>query len=167
CTLETAFKVVVVREEDFRPLLKTPNDWNFTKRSEISVQVLQEIDSYTRVMVHDIPGQTSVRYVFLARTAQWELPDGKRRMGFSMMTIDSETNKRSRDSEIPDKHIEWITETWAYLTLTEIDDSSVEVVYEHCAECETESHAGYLMAQWVQFLVRWEQFVVPSNLVTC
>ncbi|GMF37099.1 unnamed protein product [Phytophthora lilii] len=41
CSLDTAYKVAAMREQDLRPLLRTPEDWSFTKRSEISTQILQ------------------------------------------------------------------------------------------------------------------------------
>ncbi|KAG7382059.1 hypothetical protein PHYPSEUDO_005325 [Phytophthora pseudosyringae] len=167
CSLDRAVTEAVKREEDLRPLLMTPDDWNFTKRGEAAVQVLQEIDSHTRVMAHDIPGLTNVRYVFLARTGQWELHGNKRKMGFSMTIVDSAANKLSRDAEMPQEDVEWITQGWAYFTLTEVDSGAVDVDYEHCVGCTSESQDEVLMAQGVQVLVRWEQIAVPSNLVTC
>eukprot|EP00644_Phytophthora_capsici_P008986 jgi/Phyca11/101936/e_gw1.6.383.1 len=152
CSLDRAFKVIVEKEDDLRPLLKTPPGWNFIQRRDVSVQVLQDIDPSTRVMVHDISGCHNVRYVFVARSAQWEIAPAKRKLGLSMMIIDSDANRLSR---------------WSYCTLTEVNDGVIDVEYRHCAGCSSETHAGVLMAQWVQFLVRWEQIAVRTNLILC
>ncbi|KAK1943039.1 hypothetical protein P3T76_005676 [Phytophthora citrophthora] len=166
CSLDRALKVIVEKEEELRPLLKTPPGWNFTQRHDVSAQVLQEIDPFTRVMIHDISGCHSVRYVFVARSAQWEIEPSKRKMGVSMIIIDSKANKLSRDSAEHDNG-QWMTRGWSYCTLTEVNDGVVDVEYRHCTGCSSETHAGVLMAQWVQFLVRWEQIAVRTNLIRC
>ncbi|KAG6949854.1 hypothetical protein JG688_00014463 [Phytophthora aleatoria] len=46
-----------------------------------------------------------------------------------------------------------------------MDEKSIKVVCDHWASCESKLHAEYLMIQWTQFAVWWEQLTVPSNLL--
>ncbi|KAL4106527.1 hypothetical protein PRIC1_004578 [Phytophthora ramorum] len=166
CSIDTAAEVSSLREDELRPLLATPSAWNSNERHKVSSQVLQEVDPECRVMVHNIAGSTNIRYVFLARSAQWKLHGGKRKMAFSMMTNDSKANKMNRDAEVVERNVEWLAQGWAYFTITEVADNAIDVVYEQCSRCENESHAGLLMAQWAQVIVRWEQIIVPFNMLS-
>lgn len=51
------------------------------------------------------------------------------------------------------------------MAITEVDGNSIDIVCDHWAACQSELHAEYLMIQWTQFSVWWEQLTVPSNLL--
>ncbi|KAG2803084.1 hypothetical protein PC129_g23877 [Phytophthora cactorum] len=50
------------------------------------------------------------------------------------------------------------------LTLTETDGGDVDAVYEQWAPYESEAQAASLLIQWTQFVIRWEQVALPSNV---
>ncbi|KAG7397085.1 hypothetical protein PHYBOEH_001299 [Phytophthora boehmeriae] len=166
CPLDAAGIVSRVQERELCPMLVTPIGWGTEHRRKVSMQMLQELDADTRVLVHNIPGKPSVRYLYVARRAQWKLPGDRRKMGFSMVIVDSDANRRSRDAEST-KDVDWITEGGGYFTLTEIDENTTEVTCEQWVGCESTLHAEYVMIQWTQFTVQWEQAVMSSNLLKC
>ncbi|KAF1772445.1 hypothetical protein GQ600_9026 [Phytophthora cactorum] len=43
--------------------------------------LLHKISPELCIMGHDIPGPINYRYIFLARVAQWELSDGRKKLG--------------------------------------------------------------------------------------
>ncbi|OWY98726.1 hypothetical protein PHMEG_00030438, partial [Phytophthora megakarya] len=101
CSLDRAYTVARAHEKDLRPLLVTPVGWSSNDHHKVSVQVLQEINPDCFVMVHHIPGPTSIRYMFVSRTAQWNLQD------------DPTKNRFNRDAMIPQDNIEWTQYGWA------------------------------------------------------
>ncbi|ETM54121.1 hypothetical protein L914_02496, partial [Phytophthora nicotianae] len=88
---------------------------------------------------------------------------GKRVITYTMRVADSDSNKRSRLAEADE--VQWITEGGAQLTIAEVDGRTVDVVYDHWGGCESELHAQYLFVQWAHYALRWEQMVLPSNLL--
>ncbi|KAF4315823.1 hypothetical protein BBO99_00008937 [Phytophthora kernoviae] len=164
CSLDAASVVSRAQEQELCPILATPIGWGTERRHKVSMQLVQEIGPDVRVLVHNIPGQPSIRYLYLARRARWKLPGDIRKTCFSMVIFDSEANKRSRDSE-PSQGVDWVTEGGGYFTLTEIDENAIEVICEQWVSCESKLHAEYVMIQWTQFLVQWEQAILPSNLL--
>ncbi|KAG3071793.1 hypothetical protein PI124_g21168 [Phytophthora idaei] len=85
----------------------------------------------------------------------------------SMNTIDSTVNRLSNtDAKTPELiPVKWVKEGWGVRTITEVDEATVDVVYDQWSACESKLQADYLVAQWAQFLVRWEQIVAPSNFL--
>ncbi|KUF88120.1 hypothetical protein AM588_10001716 [Phytophthora nicotianae] len=119
-------------------------------------------------MAHTFPGPLTYHYVFLERVAQWELPDGRKKLGLSMNVIGSTVSRLSNtDVRTHEPNpIKWAKEGWASVTITEVDATTVDVVYDQWARCESKLHADYVVAQWAQFLVRWEQIVAPFRFLT-
>ncbi|KAG2974366.1 hypothetical protein PC118_g14550, partial [Phytophthora cactorum] len=76
----------------------------------------------------------------------------------------SEDNQRSRDAASLQENVEWLTEGGVMLTLTETDGGDVDAVYEQWAPYESEAQAASLLIQWTQFVIRWEQVALPSNV---
>ncbi|POM62572.1 hypothetical protein PHPALM_28264 [Phytophthora palmivora] len=135
-------------------------------RGKASTQVLQELDQDLFVFAHDIPGlDKNLRYLFQVRRSQWKLLDGKRKLTASLVIIDSDSNRRSRDTDASQGKVEWATEGGIQVSVTEVDENSIDVICDHWASCESKLHAEYLMIQWTQFAVWWEQLTVPSNLL--
>ncbi|OWZ00914.1 hypothetical protein PHMEG_00027794 [Phytophthora megakarya] len=167
CSIDMAIQASIERERELRPILVTPIGWSYTQYDKVSTQVLQEIDPQCRVLVHNVPGPTNTRYTFLTRTEQWELSGERRKMGFSMMIYDSKENQLNRDVKGKQQGVEWATEGWAYFTLTEVDDSTIDVVYDHSVRCQNKIHADCLMVQWTQYVVQWEQVVTACSLLSC
>ncbi|KAG6945848.1 hypothetical protein JG688_00016348 [Phytophthora aleatoria] len=146
------------------PVIVTPMNWSgITGRA--SVQVLQEFDDNTCVLVHNAQGSTNLRYICLVRRHRWTELDGKPVITYTMRIADSEANKRSRTAEADEDEVQWVMEGGAQLTIAEVDDGSVDVVYDHWGGCESALHAQYLFVQWAHYALHWEQMVLPSNLL--
>ncbi|OWZ14796.1 hypothetical protein PHMEG_00011657 [Phytophthora megakarya] len=150
-------------EQELRPVLLTPTDWNCNK-NKVNTQLLQELGYNVCLTLHSIPGSTNIRYMFLARTAQWQLQNGTRKLGFSMTVTDSKANQRMRHVIEEQETIKWLTEGWAYFTITEVDGNAIDVVYEHCVGCESQIHAENFFIQLAEFVCCWEQAVSPNLL---
>ncbi|OWZ04659.1 hypothetical protein PHMEG_00023402 [Phytophthora megakarya] len=82
------------------------------------------------------------------------------------MIYDSTSNELSRDGDAEQEDVEWANEGWAYFTLTEIDDSTIDVVYDHSVRCQNKAHADFLMVQWAQYVIQWEQVVAACSLLS-
>ncbi|KAG2785213.1 hypothetical protein Pcac1_g5198 [Phytophthora cactorum] len=137
CSIEDVYNVTCNQRNVCRPALVVAKYWKFNQRCEVVLQVFK---------------------------AQWELPGGKRKMCFSMTAVDSEDNQRSRDAASLQENVEWLTEGGVMLTLTETDGGDVDAVYEQWAPYESEAQAASLLIQWTQFVIRWEQVALPSNV---
>ncbi|GMF16654.1 unnamed protein product [Phytophthora lilii] len=162
CSVDTAYKLVCDPGQNFRALLATPVDWSFHRYPDTTTQVLQEIGPNCRVMVQNISSPTILRYLFLERTEQNTLPDGRRKLGYSITVTDSIANKMSRNSKAT---VDWADKGWAYFTFTEVDEASVDVVYEQWASCENPAGASTFQLQWAEFLLQWEQTATPFSLL--
>ncbi|ETP16263.1 hypothetical protein F441_09111, partial [Phytophthora nicotianae CJ01A1] len=77
-------------------------------------------------------------------------------------------NARTREVELTsDDNVRWITDEGGYsLTLTEVDESSVEVVFDSlgCFESEEQARGHFIMFD--RLVTRWDQLVTSSNLLT-
>ncbi|ETI46472.1 hypothetical protein F443_09134 [Phytophthora nicotianae P1569] len=168
CSIAAATQVSLEQGDNLRPLLATPIGWSVACRPKVSTHVLQEVNAECCVMAHTFPGPLTCHYVFLERVAQWELPDGRKKLGLSMNVIDSTVSRlSSTDVRTHEPNpIKWAKEGWASVTITEVDATTVDVVYDQWARCESKLHADYVVAQWAQFLVRWEQIVAPFRFLT-
>ncbi|OWY95784.1 hypothetical protein PHMEG_00034128 [Phytophthora megakarya] len=162
--IEVSYEKAYNHEQDLRPLLLTPIDWSCNNINNVNTHVLQELGNNTCITFHSIPGSTNLHYMFLARTTQWRLKSGKRRMGFSMMATDSQKNNRMRNT-MGQNDVEWLTEGWAYFMITEVDANTIDVVYDHCVDCDNQIHADKFFILLAQFIYRWEQEVLPSKLL--
>ncbi|KAG7400337.1 hypothetical protein PHYBOEH_006094 [Phytophthora boehmeriae] len=162
CSVDIAYRNSWAKEAELFPILVTPIGWGYGHHHKVTTQVLQEFDRDARVMFQNIPGQTHYRYLFLSRSAQWELLDGRRKVAFSMLIVDSKATKRAQEHQ---DDVKWYTNGGNYLTLTEVDETTTDAVYEQWVDCESELHAAYLILQWTHLAIRWEQGIVPSNLL--
>ncbi|KAF1784486.1 hypothetical protein GQ600_9373 [Phytophthora cactorum] len=79
--------------------------------------------------------------------------------------FDTEANALSRAAEGPQNAVHWVREGGTFLTFTEVDDSAVDVSYDHWTSCEDERHGQMLFIQWAQYVCRWSERIVPSNLL--
>ncbi|KAE9038194.1 hypothetical protein PR003_g7242 [Phytophthora rubi] len=166
CSLDVHQKLSYTKQKDLSPIIVTPVGWGLHKRTNVSTQVLQEFDQDAVVLAHNIPGpEKDLRYLFQVRRSQWQLQDGRRKLTASLVITDSDANRRSRDAEGFQDGVEWATEGGIYVAITEVDENYIDVVCDHWAACQSELHAEYLMIQWTQFSVWWEQLTVPSNLL--
>lgn len=82
-----------------------------------------------------------------------------------MVIPDSKANKQSREAEHSRESVLCVCEGAAYMTLTQIDDSTLEVTYDNSSGCKNELHAQHLLIEWGHETMRWEALVTPSRLL--
>ncbi|KAG6941357.1 hypothetical protein JG687_00019704 [Phytophthora cactorum] len=51
------------------------------------------------------------------------------------------------------------------MTLSQVDDSTLQVTYDNCTGCKDELYAQSLLMEWGHEAIRWEQLVTPSRLL--
>ncbi|OWZ08789.1 hypothetical protein PHMEG_00018613 [Phytophthora megakarya] len=147
------------------PLIATPPQWSPNHREEVSVNVLQEFGKDAYVMVCNIPGPVHYRFLYFLRRLKRTMANGKRSVSFIMTVANSEANQRTRLVEGLQHNVNWVQEGGTYVTLTEIDDGTVGMTYDHWASCQDEQHGQSLFIQWAQFVSRWSQAILPSSLL--
>ncbi|GMF16656.1 unnamed protein product [Phytophthora lilii] len=165
CSLDEANKSIVTQDLRSLPLIATPSNWSYNRRDEVCIQVLQEFEKDAYVMVCNVPGRVHCRFLFQFRRLLRILPNGKRSVSFIMRDANSTANKRSRAAEDPQPNVEWLREGGTFLKLTELDDSTIDLSYDHSASCHDEPHAQQLFIGWAQFLCRWSQKTLASKLL--
>ncbi|RLN54944.1 hypothetical protein BBJ29_007541 [Phytophthora kernoviae] len=55
-----------------------------------------------------------------------------------------------RADEQPQQDVEWASEGGSYLEITEVNETTIDVSYDHWAGCQDELHAHHLFIQWAQ-----------------
>ncbi|KAG2784960.1 hypothetical protein Pcac1_g5210 [Phytophthora cactorum] len=167
CSLREAFGAMAEEERDSWPMIVTPLDWSGVSKRGASTVVLQQFNENTCVLVHNVTGHDGVnmRYICLSERSRYTERNGHRLITYTMVIADSKSNKRSRLAEMDLDDVEWITEGGSNLTLTEVDDSTIDVVYDHWGGCQGSLHAKYLFVQWTHYAFRWEQMVASTRLL--
>ncbi|KAG6612417.1 uncharacterized protein IUM83_10622 [Phytophthora cinnamomi] len=168
CSVEIANEAMRKERRDEWPIIITPMKWGGSSSGRATTLVLQQFDNNTSVLVTNIHGRVNLRYICLAHRHRWRTPgvDGKRTVTYTMVIADSEANKRSRTAEANEDEVEWVTEGGTQLTITEVDDGTIDVAYDHWGVCQGNLHAQYLFVQWAHYALCWEQMVVPSRLLS-
>ncbi|OWY97149.1 hypothetical protein PHMEG_00032393 [Phytophthora megakarya] len=145
------------------PLISTPPHWNPNQREELSVNVLQEFEKDSYVVVCNIPGPVHYRFIYFHRQLNRIMINGKRSVAFIMIAANSEANQRTRLEELQ-HNVNWVQEGGTYVTLTEVDDGTVDMAYDHWGSCQDEQHGQSLFIQWAQLVSRWSQTIMPKLL---
>ncbi|OWZ07534.1 hypothetical protein PHMEG_00020059 [Phytophthora megakarya] len=156
----------IMGKEDINtwPVIVTPMSWGVSL-GRASTHILQEFDGNSLVLVRNVQGSVNLRYICFVQRHRWTERGEKRVITYTMTIADSPANRRNRWAEENDDEVQWITEGGAQLAIVEVDDGTVDVVYDHWGGCESALHAQYLFVQWAHYALRWEQMVVPSNLL--
>ncbi|KAK1941388.1 hypothetical protein P3T76_007254 [Phytophthora citrophthora] len=165
CPLDVLLRESFEKEECLCPMVITPVGFSLYQRHTASTEVLQEFDQNMCVSVCSIPGPDKhLRFLYFFRQTESTLPDGRRRIEFSITAADSTLNRYSRDADTS-RNVEWATEGGIHMSLTEVNETSVDAVCSRWAECKTKLHADYMMVQWTQFASLWEQTVASQRLL--
>lgn len=154
-------------DSDSWTVLTTPELWARIHNNSMTSQVLQVLDEDTHVLVRNTferSMRTNVRYLNLVSRRRTQHDDGRRSITYAMVVVTSDANRRSQEAE-PHRDVYWVNEGGAYMTLSQIDDTTLEVVYDHCSGCMSEQHAQFCLIEWGHIVVRWEQLVTPSRLL--
>ncbi|KAG7375807.1 hypothetical protein PHYPSEUDO_015197 [Phytophthora pseudosyringae] len=155
-------------EAESWPVLTTPELCPRVHRENCTVLKLQELDEDTVVMVTDAPRFSRgmhLRHLTMMRRRRRTDEEGRRTITYVMVIPDSKANKRSREAEQSRGNVLWVCEGAAYMTLSQVDDSTLEVAYDNCSGCKDELHAQHLLMEWGHEALRWEQLVTPLRLL--
>ncbi|KAE9167003.1 hypothetical protein PF004_g28967 [Phytophthora fragariae] len=164
CSLDESQKILPRLDNKLWPVLVTPRSWGHVQTGDTSCQGLQSFHEDAHVMVCNIPGQaTNLRYVALSLLSREVGSDGKRVDKYTMTVAYSDASNRA--SENPQERVQWIMEGGVYVTITEVDGSTIDVVYDQWAGCLSEMHGRELYIDWIRFPVRLEQSVSPARLL--
>ncbi|KAL4158936.1 hypothetical protein PRNP1_004710 [Phytophthora ramorum] len=153
---------------DSWPILTTPELWRHIHSGAVASQVLQVVDHDTYVIVRNTPERAlgvHIRYLNLVSRRRAQRADGRRSVTHALVVVTSDANERSREAEPEGQGVHWVNEGGAYMTLSQIDDDTLEVVYDHCSACMSEQHAQYCLVDWGHIVIRWEQLVTPSKVL--
>ncbi|KAF4040256.1 hypothetical protein GN244_ATG07444 [Phytophthora infestans] len=131
CSLDELTKMIVNTELTSLPLISTPSNWNRNERSHVSIQVLQEFEKDAYVLVCNIPGPVHLRYLYVLRQVSRTMSNGKRKMSCIMVITSTKANERIRSADEPHHGVEWVHEGGTFLTLTEVEDGSADLSYDH------------------------------------
>ncbi|POM76482.1 LOW QUALITY PROTEIN: Hypothetical protein PHPALM_6267 [Phytophthora palmivora] len=130
----------------------------------VSTQVLQQFDVNSHVMVTDIRGQVNVRYLHLdVRWSKIE-KNGKRGVSYIAAIADTKANASSRAAE-SDANVQWVHQSGYCIKFTEVNETTIDVAYDRCSQCESEAHAQLLFVDWAQVVCRWSQRMTSSKLI--
>ncbi|GMF54319.1 unnamed protein product [Phytophthora fragariaefolia] len=163
--LEYVDGLVVKADLKWLPLIVVPPGWNENQRDLVSVQVLQEFETDAYIMVCNIPGDTHLRYLQMIRRLPRRLRNGTRIITYSMAIANSPDNDRAREAEGPRPDVSWVNEGSNVLVVTEVDEKTVDLVFEYRAPTQNELHAQHFFIYWAQFVCRWSARIVLPRLI--
>ncbi|EGZ18770.1 hypothetical protein PHYSODRAFT_502304 [Phytophthora sojae] len=169
CAGGSAHATMDMLDAESWPVLTTPELWQRIHNGSVTSQVLQAVDEDTFVLVRNAPEHSLgviIRYLNLVSRRRIQYPDGRRSIIYSMVVVTSAANQRSREAEPERRDVHWVNEGGAYMTLSQIDHGTLEVVYDHCSGCISEQHAQHCLVDWGHIVIRWEQLVTPSRVLT-
>ncbi|KAE8967936.1 hypothetical protein PF010_g28581 [Phytophthora fragariae] len=110
CSLNESWGILPRLGKKLWPVLVTPRSWGLTQTGDTFCQVLQDFSQNGHVMVCNLPGEVSLRYLVLARHRRQTRSDGKREDTYTMTIGDSQANTRNRDVEGSSDDIQWVLE---------------------------------------------------------
>eukprot|EP00644_Phytophthora_capsici_P008987 jgi/Phyca11/102077/e_gw1.6.546.1 len=164
CSLQTLDELVLQSNLEWLPLVVIPPSWNMKRQDVVSSQVLQKFETDAYIMVSNIPGDVHLRYLHLVRRMPRRSLDNRRSIAFTMAIVDTCENARSRAAE-DERDVTWATEGFNTLTITEVDEKTVDVKFEFTAACRDELHVEQLYVYWAQFVCRWSERIFPPKLL--
>ncbi|KAG6612443.1 Phospholipase D [Phytophthora cinnamomi] len=165
CSLDYSEQILPRLDKRLWPVLVTPRSWGHVQFGDTCCQLLQSIHENAHVMACNIPGDVNLRYLVLAQHTRERTSDGKRVDKYIMTIADSDANARNREAEGHQKRVQWVMEGGVNVIITEIDDSTIDVVFDQWAESLSEMHGRELYVDWVRFPVRLEQSISSARLL--
>ncbi|GMF16677.1 unnamed protein product [Phytophthora lilii] len=169
CAAGTSLDSMKKLETESWPVLTTPELCPRMHRTNCTSLKVQEVDQDSVIIVSNTPPYSRgkhLRHLTLMHRRRTPNAGGKLSTTYVMAIPDSEANRRSRETESSRDKVFWICEGAAYMTLSQVDDSTLEVTYDNCSSCKNELHAQFLLMEWGQEAIRWEELVTPSRLIS-
>ncbi|KAH7485265.1 uncharacterized protein KRP23_4319 [Phytophthora ramorum] len=165
CSLDMAERILPRMDKNLWPVLVTPRSWGRVQSGQTHCQVLQNISKNAHIMVTNIPGEVNLRYIALARHTRGRSPEGRRVDKYVITIGDSAMNTLNREAEGAQEDVEWILEGGTYITITEVDDETIDVEFDQWAGCLSKMHGRELYIDWVRFPFGLEQCVSSVRLL--
>jgi hypothetical protein len=162
CSLDDSDRILAQVDKSLWPVLVTARSWGRAQSGDICYQALQTFEEKCLVLACNIPGDVNLRYIALAQYARGKSADGKRQDKYIATIADSEANARNRAAEGPMENVQWVLEGGTYMTVTEIDEATIDVVFDHWAGCLSEGHGRELYIDWIKCPMRLEQCMSSS-----
>ncbi|GMF39818.1 unnamed protein product [Phytophthora fragariaefolia] len=152
----------------FTPLTQTaPGVGSFMVRARFTRCVRCSLDESERILpsLDKNLWPMNMRYLVLAQHIRQKQSDGKRADKYSLIIGDSETNACNREVQGPRHDVQWVLEGGICITISEVDESTIDVEFDQWAGCLSESHGRELYIDWIKFPVRLEQCISPTRLL--
>ncbi|KAF1772443.1 hypothetical protein GQ600_9024 [Phytophthora cactorum] len=162
CAARASSSTMETLEAASWPVLTTPELCPRVHRENCVSLKLQEVDADTVVIVSNTPQFSRgihLRHLTMMHRRYGTDEEGRRMITYVM------ANKRSREAEQSRNEVLWVCEGAAYMTLSQVDDSTLQVTYDNCTGCKDELYAQSLLMEWGHEAIRWEQLVTPSRLL--
>lgn len=152
-------------ESDSWKILEDPSLYAKIHRQELKTRHLQQFDDGAFVAARntfDPRYNIHIRYLNLVARAEEVNAIGLRQMNQYLLITDSSANRLARDAD-PHANVKWVLDGGAFISFVQVDDETLEVVYDHYTHCPTTRMADYFMIEWCSIVVRWEQLVHPAR----
>lgn len=149
-------------------VLVTPELYRRIHRQDYVSKTLQCMSDDSFVMIRNYfePAfNINIRYLNLVTRCEEVNAAGQRVINQYLLIPDSTSNRLAREAD-PRADVKWVVEGGAYMSLVQVDDETVDVVYDHFAFCLNQQQADYLMIDWGNIVIRWEQMVHPARMLT-
>eukprot|EP00644_Phytophthora_capsici_P009021 jgi/Phyca11/14184/fgenesh1_pg.PHYCAscaffold_6_\ len=166
CSLDKAKRVLPHLDKKLWPVLAAQRSWGRVQSGDVHCQVLQSFTKNDHVIAYNIPGPVNLRYIALARSVRGTNAEGQRVDKYILTIGDSKSNANNRDVE-DFQDVQWVLEGGTYMTITEVDAETINIVFDNWAECLNEAHGRELYVDWVRFPFGLEQHVSPLSPSRC
>ncbi|KAF1326965.1 hypothetical protein FI667_g7993, partial [Globisporangium splendens] len=168
CPNGNAAALVDKLDADSWNVLVTPELFSRIHRTDYVSKTLQCVsdDAYIMIRNYFEPSfQINIRYLNLVTRCDEVNALGQRTVMQYLLIPDSNANRLAREAD-PRADVKWIVDGGAYMAIVQVDAETVEVVYDHFSYCMNQQQADFLMIDWGNIVVRWEQMVHPSRMLT-
>ncbi|DAZ98569.1 TPA: hypothetical protein N0F65_005753 [Lagenidium giganteum] len=125
-----------------------PDMYQRCHRTPIISKVLQSFGDHTFIIVRNTPDPCTIniRYLNLVSSIETTTALGQRRSMLTMSVAEDDEHRRIREADGRTDVI-WLTEGYAFVEYTAIDDHTLEVSYGNQVECVSEEQAQYFMLE--------------------
>ncbi|KAI9994357.1 hypothetical protein PInf_010963 [Phytophthora infestans] len=163
CSLPEACQTLERIDISQWPRIISPRSWGLEQRGDSYCQPLQKFVKQDGVVVWNIPGDVHLRYIAAVQNRVSVLPDGRQMAKHCIMIVDSEANAREAAGSQSD--VKWVFQGGENCIWTEVDESTVDVVYDQWSECLSEAHGWELYVDWIRFVLCMEEHIAPTRLL--
>lgn len=154
-------------EHDSWGILVQPELYAKIHRQDLKSKTLQVLNDDAYVMARstfNTQYNMHIRYLNLVARAEAVTATGQRALNQYLLIPDSSANRLARDAD-PHADVKWVLDGGAFMSFIQVDDATVDVVYDHFACCASAQQADFFMIDWGNIVIRWEQLVHPARML--